>query len=803
VLGIARLNRGTWDEQLMFVFEVFDADQSGSVSRAELKSLLNSLPMELLHENAPKHAFSPRVKTQEALAGGGPSFEEEASVGAGFLTEVDKFTNNDLVEQAFRDCDFDHNDTLSLDQFKTWVLQYPIILNIMQSVLPYAGTPTPHDNHKHHKHHHSLAFRGGGAQNKHERESDRLAALPFHRVQSYSSVASAGSRGRRSFGDLASVFASNQSNHSSNHASDALPPHPGTSRSPPPFHGRGGQQHGGGIAIGNDAHDQLGATFSDSGDDAHTPGNGGDGRSLRWAANASGRPAADGVNPYALRAQFLDTGAHEGDCPLDLSRISITANARATSEPPPIDGMGSPEMSSPLDSTRARRLAAHRPQRSGSLNGIDLRGIDNEHQVRNLVQQARNLTRLPGVRTALTEAIHMLEEYESEMAQGDGPLDGVQKEGFLYKRGQHLHIWKQRWYLLSNNMLYYYAHKSDVRSRGVIFLTGCVVERLADDRDSHGYFGLEILSTMGNFRRVLYSTSEAQRDAWIHALQHAAQVIPIEEDYDLGSEIGKGRFSHVLNCVNKHTGEQFAVKVIAKDVMELDERELLRTEIAIMKLVNHPHIIRMEAVYEDKEKIYIVMEKLEGGELFSRIVGRPTFSEPEAFKVIKPLVESVAYLHDMGVVHRDLKPENILCGEELEDLKIADFGLSKLVLPTDVMKMPCGTLSYVAPEVLTLTGYGKETDVWSVGVIMFLLLRGKLPFDGEDREDIIDQTIHANLRELMRGDIKWSRLSGEAQDLMYQMLEKEPSRRISARAILRHPWMERWRHSPPSSNAGS
>eukprot|EP00968_Pinguiococcus_pyrenoidosus_P018191 scaffold1867_cov247-Pinguiococcus_pyrenoidosus.AAC.28 len=347
-------------------------------------------------------------------------------------------------------------------------------------------------------------------------------------------------------------------------------------------------------------------------------------------------------------------------------------------------------------------------------------------------------------------------------------------------------------------MLYYYAHKSDVRSRGVIFLTGCIVEKLEDDHEeSHGYYGFEILSTYGNFRRVLFATTAEQRDAWIHDLQHAAQVVPIEEDFALGGILGQGRFSHVLNCYNKHTKENFAVKVIEKSVMDADERELLRTEIAIMKLVNHPHIIRMEAVYEDKEKIYIVMEKLEGGELFSRIVGRPTFSEEEAYKVMKPLVESVAYLHDLGIVHRDLKPENILCGENLEDLKIADFGLSKLVLPTDVMKMPCGTLSYVAPEVLTLTGYGKETDIWSLGVIMFLLLRGKLPFDGEDREEIIDRTINANLKKLMAGDKKWSRLSPEAQDLMSRMLEKAPKNRISARGALRHPWMEKYRcHNP-------
>jgi serine/threonine protein kinase len=99
---------------------------------------------------------------------------------------------------------------------------------------------------------------------------------------------------------------------------------------------------------------------------------------------------------------------------------------------------------------------------------------------------------------------------------------------------------------------------------------------------------------------------------------------------------------------------------------------------AVLKLVNHPNIIKMQGIYESRSHMYIVMEKLVGGELFERIVGRPRFSEDEAAKLIRPLLESVAYLHDLGIVHRDIKPENILCGENLEDIKIADFGLSKV-----------------------------------------------------------------------------------------------------------------------------
>jgi calcium/calmodulin-dependent protein kinase I len=194
-------------------------------------------------------------------------------------------------------------------------------------------------------------------------------------------------------------------------------------------------------------------------------------------------------------------------------------------------------------------------------------------------------------------------------------------------------------------------------------------------------------------------------------------VVPIEDDYVIGKELGRGRFSVVCECVNKMTGVHCAVKIIDKTTIEPEEKSLLRTEIAVLKLVNHPNIIRMLGLYESKDRIYIVMEKLAGGELFERIVGRPRFTEVEAARLIRPLLESVAYLHDLGIVHRDLKPENILCGDELEDLKIADFGLSKMVLPKEKMDSACGTLSYVAPEVLTM-----QVRVVAVVMLYFVVL---------------------------------------------------------------------------------
>ena len=225
----------------------------------------------------------------------------------------------------------------------------------------------------------------------------------------------------------------------------------------------------------------------------------------------------------------------------------------------------------------------------------------------------------------------------------------------------------------------------------------------------------------------------------------------------------------------------------------------------------------MEGLYENKTHIFIVMEKLSGGELFERIgtsdlcssfysnfvVGRPRFTEVEAAKLLKPLLESVAYLHDLGIVHRDLKPENILCGDNLEDLKIADFGLSKMVLPKEKMDVACGTLSYVAPEVLTMAGYGKEADLWSVGVIMFLLMCGKLPFDGNDQNEIIKNTIQVRTTScgcvflvIFKAELKvnltlWNKLDDDAKSLITSLLARNPKDRITARDALKHKFIQR------------
>jgi len=242
------------------------------------------------------------------------------------------------------------------------------------------------------------------------------------------------------------------------------------------------------------------------------------------------------------------------------------------------------------------------------------------------------------------------------------------------------------------------------------------------------------------------------------------------------------------------------VKIITKEEMTSEEKSLLRSEIAVLKLVNHPNIIQMMGVFESRTHIYLVLELLEGGELFSRIVGKPRFTDAEACGLIRPLLESVAYLHDLGIVHRDIKPENILCGADLDDVKIADFGLSQMLLPLEQMTAACGTVSYVAPEVLSLKGYGKAADLWSLGVVMFLVLNGKLPFEGNDTNEIINAIVN---RPLKIGPNTRKRLHPHTVDILEQLLCKDPEKRVTAKAALKHPFLQTFSAPmPPSTLVG-
>jgi serine/threonine protein kinase len=205
-------------------------------------------------------------------------------------------------------------------------------------------------------------------------------------------------------------------------------------------------------------------------------------------------------------------------------------------------------------------------------------------------------------------------------------------------------------------------------------------------------------------------------------------------------------------------------------------------------MCQHPNIIRLLDIFENQDYIYIVMEALSGGDLFTYLEKRNfTVSERRAKELAHQMATAIYYLHSFGVAHRDLKPENILMDSDGEtaDLKIVDFGLSKIIGPNESSLDPFGTLSYVAPEVLLQKPYGKEVDLWSLGVIVYLLLCRVLPFDDEDDKEIARQTIQDPPDFSFE---PWNKVSGAARDLVKGLLEKNRQKRLCLEDVLQHKW---------------
>ncbi|CAN1811117.1 Calcium-dependent protein kinase 21 [Linum perenne] len=264
----------------------------------------------------------------------------------------------------------------------------------------------------------------------------------------------------------------------------------------------------------------------------------------------------------------------------------------------------------------------------------------------------------------------------------------------------------------------------------------------------------------------------------------------IKEFYTLGKELGRGQFGITYLCTENSTGENYACKTILKRKLgSKSDREDVKREIRIMQhLAGQPNIVEFRGCYEDRLAVHLVMELCAGGELFDRIITKGHYSEKDAAKICREIVNVVHVCHFMGIMHRDLKPENFLFDtvDELATLKATDFGLSVFTQDGKVYGDMLGSAYYVAPEVLRRS-YGKEIDIWSAGVIMYILLTGVPPFWGENEKGIFES--------ILRGHIDfesepWPCISDSAKDLIRKMLNQDPEKRLTSAEILEHPWIK-------------
>ncbi|KAG8079322.1 hypothetical protein GUJ93_ZPchr0007g6079 [Zizania palustris] len=259
------------------------------------------------------------------------------------------------------------------------------------------------------------------------------------------------------------------------------------------------------------------------------------------------------------------------------------------------------------------------------------------------------------------------------------------------------------------------------------------------------------------------------------------------QKYEMGKLLGQGTFAKVYHARNTETSESIAIKVVDKDkVLKGGLMDQIKREISVMKLVRHPNIVQLHEVMATKTKIYFALEHVKGGELFNK-VQRGRLKEDAARKYFQQLICAVDFCHSRGVYHRDLKPENLLLDEN-SNLKVSDFGLSAFAdckRQDGLLHTTCGTPAYVAPEVINRKGYdGANADIWSCGVILFVLLAGYLPFHDKNLMDMY--------KKIGKAEFKCpSWFTTDVRRLLLRILDPNPSTRISMEKIMENPWFRK------------
>ncbi|CAL8296601.1 unnamed protein product [Lota lota] len=263
----------------------------------------------------------------------------------------------------------------------------------------------------------------------------------------------------------------------------------------------------------------------------------------------------------------------------------------------------------------------------------------------------------------------------------------------------------------------------------------------------------------------------------------------IERCYDIGRVIGDGNFAIVRECRRRDTGQSLAMKIVERAKL-IGREHMMQNELSLLGSLSHPCVVRLFAHYHTHTQAYLVMELVTGGDLFEAIARRGTFPEDEAGLIVSDVSGALSYIHGKSIVHRDLKPENLLIecrADGSNRLKLGDFGLAMVV--TEPIFTVCGTPTYVAPEILSETGYGLSVDVWALGVILYILLCGFPPFRSQDRDQ---EELFQLIRE---GKVHflatyWDPVSEGAKDLVRGLLQVNPIERLSASQSLQHPWVQ-------------
>ena len=369
----------------------------------------------------------------------------------------------------------------------------------------------------------------------------------------------------------------------------------------------------------------------------------------------------------------------------------------------------------------------------------------------------------------------------------------IMYENWVYKLTENKKI-KKFYLVLINKDIYYYKDQEKKNFLGMHNLSGCFVQEQPSQMEIEGknFYIFEIFFNNKSKTRKYYTPDIEIMKHFIKNIKEAIGYMKFSDYYELKEVIGKGKFGVVNLGIHKKTQQQVAVKIINKDsIKTTEDKELVRIEIGILKLCHHPNVVRLLDHLENEDYIFIVTEYIEGGTLGQYFKKRNfNFSERQASSIMSQIANGVKYLHKYGIVHRDLKPDNIMITQQNDFgiIKIMDFGLSKIVSTQEKMVDGYGTLSYVAPEVLLRTPYNKEVDIWSMGVILYYMLCGHLPFKGNKEVVIAEKIVNDDLEF---DEDEWEVRSKKVRELITSCLKKEPEERITIDDFLNHPWFKK------------
>jgi len=378
--------------------------------------------------------------------------------------------------------------------------------------------------------------------------------------------------------------------------------------------------------------------------------------------------------------------------------------------------------------------------------------------------------------------------YSSNEEEEEEDEDILKCEGVLYK----LVDGKMRdlYFKLIHKDLYFYKNKGDTEHKGMHNLNGLFLQKEKSvEYEGATYYSFSMVYPTKT--RIYYCKNEKEYNEWIEKLKIATGYTNLLEIYDVKNKLGSGKFGLVKLGIHKKTGQKVAIKIMKKSTMDSSDLELVRTEIEILKICQHPNIVRLYNVFENADYLYIIMEYCYGGDLFSYLENRHfRLTEKRASTIIHQMATAVYYMHSFGVVHRDLKPENVLMAssDEDSDIRILDFGLSKILGPYEKCDEPYGTLTYCAPEIIVDEPYSKPVDLWSLGVMTYLMVSGKLPFNSEDENEIARQVVYDE-PNYTRNPI-WKTISAECLDFIKRLLDKDQNKRMTIKEVLEHKWIK-------------